>query len=345
MPSPHAREDTPPGEPCSLEAAIIDSSPAVIYATDLSGKYIAVNRAWEDLTRIPRQSALSKSPAEICRGIEPGLDPRLFHSVEYPLKDANGSVIGTGAISIDIREARQRCEAENRVAEQTLRERELALERSMEQLHALAQGLLLMDEEGKKALSRDLHDDLSQRLAVIALDADSLALEPPKSREELRRRLRSFERRVAELSEDVRRMAHQLRPSILDDLGLPAALHAYCNDFSRREQITVVCAVHRIPASIPAGAALCLYRVAQEALRNVAKHSGAKRAFGRLGARSGWLWLFIRDYGAGFDTQARRKQGLGIVIMEERVRLAGGFFSLRSRPRFGTRIAVRVPIA
>jgi PAS domain S-box-containing protein len=228
-------------------------------------------------------------------------------------------------------------------AERALRENQKALQRTSEQLRALARRLLVSEEEERKALSRELHDDLSQRLAILAVDIDILSQELPPSPQKTHRALTSLGERVAELSDDVRRMAHHLRPSILDDLGLVPALRSYCADFSRRERIRVRCAHHRVPGSLPPDASLCLYRVAQEALRNVAKHSGAKQAVVRVWCARDRVWILVRDFGVGFDPTAGARGGLGITSMQERARLAGGTFILRSRPGFGTRVGVGIP--
>jgi PAS domain S-box-containing protein len=221
---------------------------------------------------------------------------------------------------------------------------EQALTGSTNMLRALAGNLLQTEEEERKALSRELHDDLNQRLAVIAFELDALGRDLPSSRDETRAQLGEIQVGVGALCEDVRRMAHQLRPSILDDLGLIPALRSYCADFSRREDIGVVCTQHGPAVPMAPDVALCLYRVTQEGLRNVAKHSGSRRAVVRVGAAFGQVWLFIRDYGAGFDSEeAAKKGGLGIISMRERVRLATGRIVVRSRPGAGTRIAVRIP--
>jgi PAS domain S-box-containing protein len=221
---------------------------------------------------------------------------------------------------------------------------EQALRQTTTMLRALAANLLLTEEEERKALSRELHDDLNQRLAVVAVEIDALSRDLPASPEETRDQLGVIQAGVAALSEDVRRMAHQLRPSILDDLGLIPAVRSYCADFSRREDIRVVCTQHGSPAPVAPETALCLYRVAQEALRNVAKHSRSRRAVVRVGPAFGQIWLFVRDYGVGFDPEeAAKKGGLGIISMRERVRLATGHIAVHSRPGAGTRIAVRIP--
>jgi PAS domain S-box-containing protein len=233
---------------------------------------------------------------------------------------------------------------EQKQAESALREREAALERTSEQMRALAARLLRSEEEGRRILSRELHDDVNQRLAVLAFEAESLARDLPESREEIRAELMRLHRQLAEASEDVRGLAHQLRPSILDDLGLAPALRAHCTEFSRREKIAVRFSQQNVPAVVGPEAALCLYRVAQEALRNVARHSHAKEASVTLSSTANGVELSIKDSGNGFDPTAAGTGGLGILSMAERARLAGGALVVISHPGAGTEIRVCVPL-
>jgi PAS domain S-box-containing protein len=232
----------------------------------------------------------------------------------------------------------------HKLAEKALRESEAELRRSHEELRALAARLLTVEEEDRGRVARELHDDLNQQLAIVAFEIDSLARELPPSPDEIRERLRSLEQQVAELSKDVRRMAHQLHPSILDDLGLAPALRSFCADFSRREGIRVTFTHRNLPAPLPQDLAVCLYRVVQEGLRNVARHSRTKRAVVSVRGTGTEIRLRISDPGAGFD-RAAVKGGLGIISMEERARLVGGTISVRSEPGRGTQIEVHVPVS
>jgi signal transduction histidine kinase len=174
---------------------------------------------------------------------------------------------------------------------------------------------------------------------------ETLEQELPRSADPLRSRLRSLRGHVAELSDDVRRTAYQLHPSTLEHLGLAAALKSYCADFSRTEGIQVHFEQRRLPESIPDDVALCLYRVTQESLGNVAKHSGARRASVALAGAHGSLHLEVSDAGKGFDPAAvKGRGGLGIVGMEERVRLLAGTFSIEARPKKGTAVGVHIPL-
>jgi signal transduction histidine kinase len=150
---------------------------------------------------------------------------------------------------------------------------------------------------------------------------------------------------LVSLSEDVHDLSRQLHPSILDDLGLVEALRSECAGFSRREDIAVDYRPGNVPANIPKDTALCVYRVAQEALRNVAKHAGVNAASVALVAAGPEMWLRIQDNGAGFDPESVRSQpGLGLSSMAERVSLIEGKLSITSAPGRGATIEVRVPL-
>jgi signal transduction histidine kinase len=155
-----------------------------------------------------------------------------------------------------------------------------------------------------------------------------------------------MEMRLKGLSNDVRRTAYQLHPSILEHLGLVDALETYCSDFSAQEGIKVDFRVRKVPGPIPKAVALCLYRVSQEALRNIAKHSGAAGACVTLAGKGDRIMLTVEDQGRGFDPSViEGKRGLGLISMKERVTAAGGFLTIEARPGAGTRVQVQIPLA
>ena len=216
------------------------------------------------------------------------------------------------------------------------------LQQNREELRALTARLITVQEEERRRLSFELHDDLNQKLAVLVMNVDALertwAKDPDRAREDLR----ALRGQIAELSDDVRNLAYRLHPSILDHLGLAIALETYSKEYSKREKIRVTFSHKNIPDAIPQDIATCLYRVAQEGLRNVAKHAKAVRVVMTLEGRDGHLELSIKDSGTGFNPNER--QGLGLLSMQERVRLVQGSFSLQSQPGCGTTISVRIPL-
>jgi PAS domain S-box-containing protein len=228
-------------------------------------------------------------------------------------------------------------------SEQVLRRSEAALRESHQQLAALTTRLLKIEEGEHRRLARELHDDLNQQLAIISVEVDLLATNLPDDKEEICERLREVGRQLGRLSDDLHRMAHQLHPSTLEDLGLVSALRSYCAEISKRHGLSISFQPDNVPRQLPSELVLCLYRVAQEALRNVVKHSSAKEALVSLTAADLKIRLLIKDSGAGFQI-AKQKGGLGLLSMEERVRLAGGTLSVTSSPGDGTSVEASIPL-
>jgi signal transduction histidine kinase len=190
-----------------------------------------------------------------------------------------------------------------------------------------------------------MHDDWTQRLALLGIDVAKLEkyLGTPDKALPL---LRAMQDQLVSLSEDMHALSRQLHPSILDDLGLAEALRSECASFSRREGIAVAYHPEGIPAAMPRDVALCVYRVAQEALRNLAKHAAVQEAWVSLVAIGPELRLRVQDKGAGFDPAGGHPQpGLGLSSMEERVRLIGATLAVTSAPGRGTTVEVCVPLA
>ena len=219
-----------------------------------------------------------------------------------------------------------------------------ALGRSQDELRALAVSLFNSQEEERRRIARELHDDVSQRLAALEIDSDqaeqSLSAEGAVSRESLQR----IRARLAKLSQDVREMSHRLHPSIIEDLGLKPALQALTDEFGRRENMIATFSAQDAPDHIPLDVATVLYRIAQEALRNVSKHAGQTHARVSLRGTPDGLQLLVADFGNGFDPEGR-KAGLGFVSMEERARQIGATLHVNSAPGEGTRVTVNVPFS
>ncbi len=234
---------------------------------------------------------------------------------------------------------------ERKAMEQALRESRQSLRRSHQELQSFTGVLMTAAEEERARLARELHDDLNQRLAALSLELGKLRRQTPASSAWLDQRLASLEELVGQLSDDVRSIAYRLHPAVLDYLGLEAALDSECSQFSAREGIEVDFESQDIPENLTREASLCLYRVAQESLRNVARHSQSNRACVTLAAGGGGVRLCIEDYGAGFNPRLSRSgPGLGIISMSERVRLVGGQLTVHSEPGKGTRVEAWVPV-
>ncbi len=228
-----------------------------------------------------------------------------------------------------------------------LRASEQALATSRQELRDLTARLLTVQEEERRRISRDLHDDINQRLAMLVVQAESLENNLPPSARACSKELRSIQDRLTELSDDVRHLAYQFHPSILDDLGLPVALQRLVDDCAVRSTLELSLHVDAIPHNIPQTVSTCLYRIAQECLANVMKHAQASRATVNLASTAEGIALTVQDDGIGFDTQSvvDNPRGLGLVSMAERVRLVHGTVTIDSSPRNGTRLSIHVPHA
>ena len=213
-----------------------------------------------------------------------------------------------------------------------------------EEARTFGQRLLTAHEDERKRLSRELHDDLTQRLARLALDAAQIQRELAGSPgAESAAGMRAD---LVRLSEDVHALSYQLHPSVLDDLGLGQALQVECDRFSRREPISATLAAFEPPSELPAAVAGCLFRIAQEALRNVARHSRASAARVVVASSNGGVRLVVQDDGIGFNpANLPRHHGLGHTSMRERAVLVHGTLDIQSAPGQGTTITVWAPLA
>ena len=228
------------------------------------------------------------------------------------------------------------------VAERMQTER--SLESSRQALQKLTLQLLRVQEEERRRISRDLHDDINQRLALLAMDIEAVGRQLSSSSDDVGRAVQEIQDRVVELSDVVRHLAYQLHPSILDDLGLPIALQRLVDDFTARSRIRGSFGHKDIPPAVPQEIASCLYRVAQESLSNVARHASASQVDVELTRSQSELIVTITDNGVGFDSEqsGHGSHGLGLIGMKERVALVHGELLVSSAVGKGTRVQVAV---
>ncbi len=217
------------------------------------------------------------------------------------------------------------------------------LDRSREELRALTDNLMTSQEDERRRLARELHDDVSQRMALLDMECEAGLQDLGSDVASARAKLEGVRARIAEISQDVRTLSHRLHPSIIEHLGPAAALESLLDEFARRDGMLVTFFTQNVPENIPLDVGTGLYRIAQEALRNVAKHAGRAHVKLSLTAADHHLNLEVADSGVGFDAQASRP-GLGLVSMKERARLIGATLSVHSEPRQGTRVDVRIPL-
>lgn len=233
---------------------------------------------------------------------------------------------------------------ERKKAEEAVRDSEDALRSSEAELRRLAGQLITAREEERRRLARELHDDLTQTLAALALELANIRIKAKASDPRVSEGLISAEGRVHTLADSIHDMSRLLHPSILDDLGLEAAIRAECERFGEREGIPISFDFD-VTEKLPDDYSLTLYRIIQEALHNISKHAAASDASVVLLAEDGQVTLTVADSGQGFDPGAvRGRAGLGLVSISERIRLIDGSLSVESRPGQGTKISVRAPM-
>jgi len=217
--------------------------------------------------------------------------------------------------------------------------------RADEALRTLTGRLIEAQEAERRRLARELHDGLNQQLAMLAMELGMLATKTPEDDAAMvRAQLFRLRDRAERLSNDLRHMTHQLHPAALEHLGLVSALRSHCAEFSRHEGMRVWFHVSAEVRSTSPEVAVCLYRIAQEAIRNAAKHSQAKEAWVEIRQLRDAIRLSIVDKGVGFDLRTLRVgRGLGLVSMRERVELISGSLTIKSALGEGTCVEVRVP--
>jgi len=220
-----------------------------------------------------------------------------------------------------------------------------ALVASYREVQDLARHLVAAQEEERTRIARELHDDLGQRLAVLAMKIDKLSNSAVALADDDIERLHEISARTSEIACDVQRLSHDLHPAQLEVLGLVKAVQGLCRDVSRQHHLQVDFRHAEMPDMMAPAVALSLFRITQEALRNIVKHSQSTNAAVQLAVVDEEIVLQIADSGVGFRTGDHDRTGLGLISMRERVHLIGGRFAIHAAPGSGTRIGVSVPIA
>jgi signal transduction histidine kinase len=209
-------------------------------------------------------------------------------------------------------------------------------------LRELSGRLINAQEEERSRIARDLHDDMNQRLGLLAFGLSQLSGKLPAG--DAKSEVQELWQQTSGLSKDVHRLSHELHPAALEQLGLVVAARALCAEFSKKQGVEVCFTEHAVPSQLPEQVSLCLYRILQESLQNVAKHSEASIVKVELDRGLDGVHLTVEDDGIGFDLENRVQSGLGLLSMRERLRLVGGSIRIDSAPSQGTRLKVLAPI-
>jgi two-component system sensor histidine kinase UhpB len=222
------------------------------------------------------------------------------------------------------------------------------IETYRQQLHALSGRVITAQEEERRRIARELHDETSQALATLIINLDLAEQSLPHELAQTREALRATRRLAAQTLEEVRKLVYNLRPTALDDLGLVPALRWYARDHLDKMGVQVRLEAKGCTERLSPQVETAIFRIAQEALNNIAKHAQARNARVSLGMKDSRLTLMIEDDGRGFDVdevlRSTEERHLGLFGIEERVALLGGTFNIESQPGHGTRLRVQVPL-
>lgn len=214
-----------------------------------------------------------------------------------------------------------------------------------EELESLTGKLIEAQEQERRRIARELHDDFNQRLAALSVELETIERTPSVPSERLVERLAMIRGHVGQLSDDLHDLAYKLHPSLLDHVGLELAVREHVDEFAKRTKVSIIYTPRQVPETLSPEIATTLFRVMQESLQNVSKHAVATNVTVRLTGSSKGIGLSVCDNGKGFETDDRLalRAGLGLVSMHERARLLGGFLHIHSRSGQGAKVCAWIP--
>jgi signal transduction histidine kinase len=225
-----------------------------------------------------------------------------------------------------------------------LKRRVLQSRQAEQEIKALSERLINAQEEERARLARELHDDISQQVAALSIGMSNLKRQIPQEQVDARVQSDRIQQKLVDVAVSIRRLSHELHPAVLEYSGLAAALRTYCSEFELLTGIRVSLQADGPFESVPSAVAVCIYRITQEALQNVAKHANVAEAEVELRRSDGILYLSVSDRGPGIKpSRAAPPVGLGLISIRERTRLVNGTFEIKSKPEQGTTVLVRIP--
>ena len=213
-----------------------------------------------------------------------------------------------------------------------------------EALSNVSRKLLEAQERERTRIARELHDDVNQRIALLAIELDVLKQDLPDSARKVRSSIQEVGKTVSDIGNDIQAIAHRLHSSKLEYLGIVSAIAGFCKELSEYQKVKIDFRHANIPPALPQEVSLCLFRVLQQALQNGVKHSGVRNFLVELRGLADEIQLTVSDSGVGFESElAMNGEGLGLISMRERLRLVNGELSIQSKPGRGTTVLARVP--
>ena len=323
-------------------------SPLAVTITSIEdARFIEVNEAFERYTGWKRNEVVGRTPFDIHLWESPeqrvALREQLLatgkvRDLEFKVRRKDGQVLtGLGSAELIEVSGKQRilCVAAD------ITERKMA----EEALAGVSRKLIEAQEAERTHIARELHDDINQRLAMLAINLKSAKQDLSFSEAKTSRRIEEACAQVSRLENDIQALSHRLHSSGLEYLGLEAAVTGFCRELSERQTLSIPVRFDGVPQTLPHEVSLCLFRVLQEAVHNAVKYSGVREFEVSLTGGANEIELSVHDSGIGFDpAAASRRHGLGLTSMRERLRLVNGQLSVESKPQHGTIIRARVPL-
>ena len=320
-------------------SAILRALPDLVFVLDREGKYVDYHARDQKLLFVPPEVFLGKTIKEIM----PSPLADIFVDAFERARTTDDPIVLDYELPLDeLRHFEARfVPADNGRVLSVVRD-VTESKRAIELNRALAGRIIVSQEQERQRIARELHDDLSQKIALLNLEVDQIADEVPV--EAHRARLEIVSSQIGEIAGDLSNLSHRLHPSRLQSLGLIESVRLLCSEISQRRQVNIEFSSSELPPAVDPRVSLCLYRIAQEALHNITKHSQARDASVELTREGNEVYLQIADTGIGFDPVALDRAGLGLVSMRERVGVLKGNLVINATPGGGTRIGVRVPL-
>jgi len=350
---------------------IANDTPAFLWMTSPDGQNSFINKPLADFLGIPEHNTLPDGayvvhPEEdngvgtkekfldcLARRAEFADEHRLRRfdgeycwvlSRAIPRWSPTGEFLGYSGVILDISD-RKRAEEELRTAYNWLMRELNERIRAEREIRDLGQRLITAQEEERARIARELHDDVSQQIGALSLALNNLKVQITAEGPEVIEQAERLHQRILQLASSIRQLSHELHPALLEYAGIAVALRSYCGEFSSLSGLNISFQSSGAYDDVPPAAALCLYRVTQEALRNVAKHAATNQAEVYMARTNGNLHLTVSDRGVGFDKERARTQGgLGFLSMKERVGLVKGALEVESEPGFGTTVRIEIPV-